>query len=202
MSRNLTIERRVGEAIAEEIDALARLRIEVFREFPYLYDGDAAYEAHYLETYLRSPRSLVVLVRDGDAVVGASSALPMADETADFQRPFLAHGHDVERIFYCAESVLLPAYRGLGLGHRFFDEREAHARALGGFTLSCFCAVERPVDHPRRPAGYRPLDAFWTRRSYRRRPELRTTFEWKDLDEDGESAKTLVFWTRHLEPAA
>ena len=38
--------------------------------------------------------------------------------------------------------------------------------ALGGFTHCAFCAVVRPPDHPLRPAGYVPLDAFWTARGY------------------------------------
>ena len=74
-------------------------------------------------------------------------------------------GLAAEDVFYCAESVLQERYRGQGVGHRFFDLREAHARALG-FSWSVFCAVIRPQQHPLRPAGYRPLDPFWRRRGY------------------------------------
>jgi GNAT superfamily N-acetyltransferase len=94
--------------------------------------------------------------------------------------------------------VLLPEYRGRGLGVRFFEEREAHARRLGRFEKICFCAVERPADHPRRPAGYVPLDAFWQRRGYRQQPDLRTSFVWQDLDEAHESPKPMVFWMKSL----
>ena len=64
-----------GAAIAPYIDDLARLRLAVFREFPYLYDGDPAYEADYLARYAHSGRSLVVLALDNDEVVGASTGL-------------------------------------------------------------------------------------------------------------------------------
>ena len=63
-------------------------------------------------------------------MVGASTALPLADETVEFQQPFIDAGWDPARIFYCAESVVLPAWRGRGLGVRFFAEREAHARCV------------------------------------------------------------------------
>ena len=39
-----------GAAIAPYIDDLARLRLSVFREFPYLYDGTPEYEADHLAT--------------------------------------------------------------------------------------------------------------------------------------------------------
>ena len=59
-----------GAAIAPYIDDLARLRLTVFREFPYLYDGTPEYEADYLANYARSGRSLVVLALDDGKVVG------------------------------------------------------------------------------------------------------------------------------------
>lgn len=105
-----------GAEIEPHIDDLARLRIQVFREFPYLYDGNLDYEAEYLATYVRSADSLCVLVCDEGRVVGASTALPLADETEEFQQPFIAAGWSPARIFYCAESVVLPAWlAGLGM---------------------------------------------------------------------------------------
>ncbi|MFI8736816.1 GNAT family N-acetyltransferase [Ectopseudomonas toyotomiensis] len=189
-----------GAEIEPHIDDLARLRIEVFREFPYLYDGNLDYEAEYLATYVRSADSLCVLVLDAGQVVGASTALPLQDETDEFQQPFVAAGWNPARIFYCAESVVLPAWRGRGLGVRFFAEREAHAHALGRFDWCAFCAVQRPADHPRRPADYQPLDAFWARRGYRHHPELHTQYHWPDLDEAEESAKPMSFWLKELAP--
>ncbi|WP_044873654.1 hypothetical protein [Pseudomonas sp. LFM046] len=189
-----------GAAIAPHIDDLARLRLTVFREFPYLYDGTLEYEARYLTTYAESPESLFVLALDGERVVGASTGLPMADETEEFQRPFRERGWDPERIFYFGESVLQAEYRGAGLGVLFFAEREAYARRLGRFDHCAFCAVERPDDHPRRPIGYQPLNAFWARRGYRHHPELRTEYHWRDLDEDTESAKPMSFWLKELNP--
>lgn len=196
---DLSLRRLTGDAIGPFLDALAQLRITVFREWPYLYDGDMDYEKTYLETYSRSPESLFVLVMDGETIVGASTGIPMADETEDFKRPFEAQGYDPEGIFYFGESVLLPEYRGRGLGVRFFEEREAYARELGRFSWTCFCAVERPADHPRRPPEHVPLDAFWHRRGYAKHPELATTYTWKDLDEAEQSPKPMTFW---LKPSA
>ena len=156
------------------------------------------YEEKYLKTYVDAPDSVMVLVQDGERVVGASSGLPLKAETPNVIKPFLAHGYDPRRIFYYGESVLLPEYRGRGLGKRFFAEREVHVRGLGGFEIACFCAVQRSTDHPRRPAGYMPLDVLWNRQGFIRHPELHTTFSWRDLDEDQESPKPMVFWLKQL----
>ena len=189
----------VGEAVAPYVSDLARLRIAVFREYPYLYEGDAAYEQRYLTAYARSPRSLFVLALDEGRVVGASTGLPLADDGEAFHRPFLERGLPLAEVFYFGESVLLREYRGKGLGHRFFDEREAHARRLGGFRLTAFCAVERAEDDPRRPAGYRPNDAFWRKRGYARQEDMFCTLEWKEPGDTAPRAHPLRFWLRPLD---
>lgn len=189
---------RQGADIAPFIDDLARLRISVFRAFPYLYEGTVDYEKTYVATYAASPDSVFVLALDGDKVVGASTGLPMADETEAFKAPFVNGGFDPRRIFYFGESVLLPEYRGQGIGVRFFEEREAHAARLEKMDVCCFCAVERPLDHPLRPADYQPLDAFWSHRGYRHHPELRTEYVWRDVGEAQETAKPMSFWMKEI----
>ena len=198
MTDSLCVQRLSGGDIAQYLPELARLRMTVFRDFPYLYDGNLDYEKTYLQTYVDSPDSVIVVVLDQKLVVGASSGIPLAHETDDVKHPFLDAGYDVARMFYCAESVLLRPYRGRGLGVRFFEEREGHARALGRFDTVCFCSVERPLDHPRRPTDYVPNDRFWAKRGYVKHPELRTTISWRDLDEREDTPKPLVFWLKPL----
>lgn len=171
----------------------------VFREYPYLYEGDAAYEGRYLQDYAASSDFALVVARDGDRVVGASTALPLLHEhNVAVQQPFKAAGFDLPQVLYLGESVLQPEYRGLGIGARFFDEREAHARELG-LTVTTFCAVERAPDDPRRPAGYVPLGAFWHKRGYQMRPDLVTTFSWKEVGGTDEVPNRMVFWLKHLD---
>ena len=191
------VEPLTGEALTEALPAVADLRISVFRAFPYLYDGDPDYERRYLAAYAESPGAILVGAYDGARLVGAATAAPMEDHAAEFARPFAERGHRLEEILYLGESVLLPAYRGRGIGHAFFDQREAHARALGR-NHAAFCAVIRPDDHPMRPADYRPLDAFWEKRGYRRMEGLIATFPWRDIGDTMETEKPMQFWMRAL----
>ena len=194
----LNLQSLTGQDILPHVPALARLRMEVFREYPYLYDGSLDYEAHYVATYAQSPRSLFVLARDGEEIVGVSTGIPLTDESAAFQQPFIDAGFDPARVFYFGESVIRADYRGRGTGVQFFQARENYARSLGGMDWCLFCAVDRPEDHPRRPDGYQPLDAFWQRLGYRRQPGLKATIAWKELDESEETAKTLSAWLKSL----
>jgi GNAT superfamily N-acetyltransferase len=188
-----------GADLDAHLADLARLRIVVFREFPYLYDGDEAYERGYLRTYAETPGGVLVAALDGDRVVGAATGVPLTGEPESVRKAVADGGLDVARTFYFGESVLLPQYRGQGIGVAFFDAREAHARALDGMTHAVFCAVERPADHPRRPADYQPLDDFWRRRGYAPLTGARCAFSWRDLDEATESPKPMAFWSRRLD---
>jgi GNAT superfamily N-acetyltransferase len=187
-----------GKDIAAGLPALARLRIAVFREWPYLYDGSLAYEEKYLAKLAAAEGAIVAAAYDGETIIGGATAAPMAEVEAEFAEPFLARGFDIGRIFYCGESVLLPAYRGRGLGHAFFDHREAQARALGHFTHVAFCAVVRPDDHLLRPKDYVPLDGFWQKRGYTKVDGLVARFKWKDIDQAAETEKPMQFWMRAL----
>ncbi|GGO38550.1 GNAT family N-acetyltransferase [Deinococcus humi] len=171
------------------------MRIGVFRAFPYLYDGTIEYEEEYLRTYLDTGEAVVVLARDGQEVVGASTAVPLTHETPEVRAPFTASEVGISEVLYLGESILRPEYRGRGLGHAFFDEREAHARRLG-LPVTAFCAVQRPEDHPARPADYRPLNAFWAARGYVERPDLQTTMTWQDVGETAQTPKLMRFWLR------
>lgn len=191
-----------GAAIAPHLDVLADLRIAVFREWPYLYAGDRDYEAKYLATYASSPESLFALAFDEGRVIGASTGVPLAHEPEAFQRPFRERGLDIGHVFYFGESVLLREYRGRGLGHRFFDVREDHARRLGHFGLTAFCAVERDPLDSRRPAEYRDNDPFWVKRGYVRQSDMFCTLDWQEIGCDTAEPHRLRFWLRSLELVA
>lgn len=194
---DVTVRALRGAELEAALDDVARLRIAVFRDWPYLYDGTLDYEREYLTVYRDNPKALLVGAFDGDRLVGASTSTPMEDHADAFAKPFADQGMPLSDIYYGAESVLLPEYRGRGLGHRFFDAREAFARSLGRRWLA-FCSVKRPDDHPLRPATFRTNDAFWQGRGYAPLPGVTAEFSWKDVGQADETPKQLQFWMRAL----
>lgn len=188
----------IGAGVERYIADLAALRIAIFREYPYLYEGTLGYETDYLETYAASPDCVFVIARSEGRVVGVATGVPLIDEEHSFVEPLAAYGIAPASVFYYGESVLMPEFRSLGLELRFFDEREAYARRLGRFSRLAFCTVARAEDDPRRPADFRAQDRFWQRRGFRELPSLTTMYSWREIGEPVPTPKRMVFWLKEL----
>lgn len=190
--------KKIGAETQVLFDDLAKLRITVFRDFPYLYEGTFDYEKKYLKTYSNAERSIVFAVYHDQKMIGATTAIPLLDETEEVQAPFAQNNMPLEKIFYFGESILLKEYRGLGLGHRFMDERLQHAMSYPEYEIATFCSVVRPDDHPDRPADYRSNDVFWSKRGFEQQAQLLTTFDWLDIGSSISTLKPMIYWTKNL----
>ena len=186
-----------GDEITDHASDVAALRIAVFRDWPYLYDGTLDYERQYVATYRDRPGALLVGAFELDHLVGASTSTPLEDLSPEFATAFSARGIPRDHVLWGPESVLLPAYRGQGIGHRFFDFREAHAKALGRSHVA-FASIIRPDDHPARPKNARTNDAFWRGRGYQPMDGVTVAFDWKDLGDSVETAKRLQVWFKEM----
>jgi GNAT superfamily N-acetyltransferase len=195
---SIRVETLTQENFGDVLPTLAQLRIAVFRDWPYLYDGSLAYEQTYLDKFAATAGSVIVAAYDGDAIVGCATAAPLLGHEPEFAEPFVKAGYDPTRIFYFGESVLRTAYRGRRIGHAFFDHREAAARKVAGVTHTAFCGVIRAADHPARPADYVPLDGFWHKRGYAKAPALVAHYTWTDVGDGAKSSKPMQFWMRDL----
>lgn len=186
-----------GKDAAGYLDSVAHLRIRVFRDFPYLYDGNLAHEEDYLGRYLQAKDFVLILAKDAGQVVGASTCLPLSQETDEIRLPLTEAGYDDHEVLYLGESVLDKPYREQGIGKAFFRLREEHGRQLKKKYAS-FCAVDRPEDHPLRPADYRSLNEFWKKYGYSPLPDVQVSLTWKDIDQQQDTEKKLTFWIKKL----
>lgn len=195
----MSIERILltGEKARPYVNELARLRLDVFYEYPYLYEGSLEYEKNYLETYFKATHSFILILKDGDKVIGATTGIWANEEEDSFKTPFKNFGINPEDVFYFGESVLLKDYRGKGLGKIFFEERERYARSLPFIKLLSFCAVQRE-NHPLKPHDYKPLDSFWENQGFKKVEDLTTTYHWRDRGEKKETDKLMQFWIKEI----
>jgi GNAT superfamily N-acetyltransferase len=197
----LRLSTYVGGDMVPLLPDLARLCTIVFREWPHLYEGDGSYDQEHLSALAASPRVALVVAYDGEQPIGMSTCLPLEDATPGVQAPFLARGWPLDRFFYFAESVLLPDWRGQGIGAAFFATREAHARAVSDCAVTCFCTIQRPPTDPARPTQVRALDGFWRGLGYAPIPGLQCVMTWREIGRTEDSDVTLLFWAKSLRPS-
>ena len=185
-----------GAAAQEFLRSLAELRLSIFWDYPYLYEGSLDYEEKYLSTYFKCDQSFILLLKDGDKVVGATTAIIAEAEEENFKKAFIEKKLDPQEGVYFGESLLLPEYRGQGLGKIFFQERESFARNLNRKWVS-FCSVVRE-NHPLCPPEYQGHESMWTYLGYSPLEGMTTYYEWKDRDQDHSTKKLMQYWFKKL----
>jgi GNAT superfamily N-acetyltransferase len=181
-SKAITEQLLTGTAIADGIDDIATLRLDIFHEYPYLYQGRREDELNYLGTYTETPDSYVILAYAGGAVIGAATGMPLVHGDAQMLDAFAGTSLPLEELYYVGELLFRPAYRNCGLGQKLLAQLESHIRSLGSYrTLTC-ATVERPDDHPLRPPDYIPITRFLVRTGFARLPGVTTHFRWRETD--------------------
>mgnify|MGYP001309564430 CR=1 FL=1 len=193
----LTTQILTGPDVTVHLDALATLRLEIFREFPYLYDGTRDNELRYLQVYAQAADSCVLTVAEEGRVVGAATGIPLLHEQQEIREPFAAVPYPPDSIYYVGELLLYPAYRNRGLGMQLLSNLEVQIRSLGSYRYLTCATVVRPDDHPQRPANYLLIERFLKRTGFIALPEVTATFAWRETD--GVSREHLMqFWIKVL----
>jgi len=189
-----------GSDITAWIPEIARLRMEVFKDFPYYYDGTMDYEVQYLSRYGQSPDAFIFLVRDPkeQVLIGMTSCNRLLHEDDVFKKPLVAFGLNPERTFYFGESILLKEYRRRKLGHLFFEKREEFSRSFNNIETLCFCAIDTSTFPPERNYDQSALYALWDKQQFKKIENLSVMLSWKTHFETIESEKKCDFWLKKL----
>lgn len=196
-SQVITEHLLTGTAIAGVLDELATLRLHIFQEYPYLYEGRREDELTYLETYAKAPDACVILACDGSAVIGGATGMPLVHEDTQIRGAFAGTPLSLDEMYYVGELLFRPAYRNCGLGRKLLARLEIHIRSLGGYrTLTC-AMVERSDDHPLRPCDYLPITRFLARTGFVRLPGVTTHFTWRETD-GVKRDHSMQFWIKEL----
>lgn len=186
-----------GNAIRSYLPMIAKLRVDVFREYPYLKEPDLVQETQYLIRFSQHREAVAVLVFDNATLVGVSLGIPFSQEPAELQKPFLDKGLSPMDYFFFGDSALLKPYRRRGIGHHFFDIRETHVQQCKKYPFICFCVPKQNETDPQRPADYLFFDHFWRKRGYVP-ASLSAELLWKKLGETSSTPQEMLFWTKNL----
>ena len=194
---SITMKIMTGSAAEERLDALATLRLDIFREYPYLYDGLREDELKYLRLYVETSDAFLIMVTDAEQVAGAATGTPLCSENQSLLKPFIGTYHPVNETFYVGELLFYPAYRGRGLGLQLLAIVEEHVRTMGKYRYLTCATVARPVSHSLRPEDYVPIDRFLSHTGFVKLSGITTSFSWKEID--GISREhPMQFWIKEL----
>ncbi len=196
-AKTVTEQVLAGSAIAEVLDDLATLRLEVFREYPYLYEGRREDELIYLGAYAKEPDACVIIAYDGLEVIGAATGMPLVQEDAQLRDACAGTTTPLDEIYYVGELLFRPAYRNYGLGRKLLARLERHISSLGRYRALTCATVERPDVHPLRPPGYIPITRFLARTGFVRLPGASTSFMWREID-GVKRDHPMQFWIKEL----
>lgn len=196
----ITEQLLTGEAVTDHLADLASLRLDIFQEYPYLYRGRREDELAYLASYAKKPEACVILARKEDNVIGAASGMPLLCEGDTLRASFAETPYQPDAIYYIGELLFRPGYRNLGLGRRLLAQMESYIRSLGHYRKITCATVERPDDHPLRPADHIPISRFLARTGFSKLPGVVVHFAW--LEADGvKRDHSMQFWMKDLPEA-
>ena len=180
------------------IEDIARLRISIFREYPYLYDGDQGYEADYLKKFIHTEDSIMVLAFSDENIVGALTGLPLRCEEPNVREPWIQSNIQVDHLYYFSEGLLRREFRNRGIGRRMFQLAENWVENTHRYKAFTLATVIRSEDHPRKPENFSSTDRFWEKLGYRKTKDIVCTIPWKEVGEVQESPKPLLFWSKNV----
>lgn len=193
----------VGSEILNYVEEIASFRIRYFKDFPYLYSGNLAYEAAYLKGYSNDERSLLILVTNQDGnLVGVSTSLPLSTNSSILDGTgelFKRCGFNPAEYFYYGEIILDYSIRGKGLSRQILEIQDRYSISRG-FTKVTLATVVRESSDVRMPDMYSSTDEIWTKLGYEL-TQIKFEYAWPTIQKDGsvlEQLNPMVYWVKKL----
>ncbi len=191
-----------GDHLEQLIPEIAKARLELFKEFPYLYEGTYENESKYLKDFACNPKSIILTAHEGDKLIAfvTATAVESGFELTEAIKDLMqGQGIDTGKYFYISEMMVYPEFRSFELQNKLKKDIENYA-LKNNYSKTCFLSVFRENDHPLRPERYKEVSRLWKFNKYHK-TEISTEFEWNTVQKDSESKlmnNRLDLWEKEL----
>jgi GNAT superfamily N-acetyltransferase len=192
------------EEILPLLPFVAQTRVNIFKTYPYLYDGNITEEMDNLQKYAQHDNSALAIAYYNDIPVGFLCGSDLVHYSIHFENSvadlFENAGLDAKNYYYCADIIILPEHRGNRLAPKLFDAFEEYAQQKG-YNACCFI-TEHHENHPLKPCDHKSLVPLWSSLDYQK-STLITYASWQTYQEDGSTQleqHPLIFWLKTLTP--
>ncbi len=187
-----------GSGIQQLIRDLARFRIEIFAEYPFLYAGDFEYEMKYLNKFSFMEDAIAVAAYDKEEIIGIATGYPFRYEADCLKKSFIISKKIPDEYFCLGELMVQKPYRGAQIGAKLLFEVENFAVKLRRYRYMCLYTALRPTNDPLKPVNYKSPDAFWKRAGFVKHSELTGMISYLTIGDLEETEKQMVFWTKKI----
>lgn len=196
----VSIETHVGQSVVNYLPDFVRLSEVCLAGWPF-FVKKAEGKAQKLTETLRPlwDELHAVIVKDGTEIVGGTYGHPVPAYYGQIAEN-LAKFHDISRIYWIAQTTILPDYQGRGISHQIYNARDPWIIASGKYDAIAHVLIARPDDHPLRPADHVPYDVMWGKRGYRHLVgfDVKSVFA-DSLDHPKKpTEKTMQIWLKDL----
>ena len=194
----IRVEPLYGAQIGNYVNEISEICLKGYKAYPYLFQDTLFEQAQYVnKTYVGKSESRACIAFKGNEVIGIAMGIPLSLTEVKYQAPFKEKGYPVENFFYWGELVVLPEEQKQKTGeliYKTMGEKILENR----FDSLCFCTIERPDDHPKRPDDYQPLDNLWRKLGFEKHDELSFTGQWREDLNGDEIDHPMVYWIRKI----
>ena len=201
---NIEINIYKGIDILPFIEKTSEMRIRLFKEFPYLYQGSMDYEREYMKAYAKDPKSTIAIASCDKNIIGVSTGIPLVSESSivDGSAQLITQaGEAPEDYYYYGEILIEPEHRGNKISSKLYSAQNELVKKWG-YKKVCILTVVRQKNHPLKPKEYQSLDSMWTHFNYNRFiPPILVTYDWNTFQCSGEvrmQSNELEMWHKTL----
>lgn len=197
---SLTLKVLKGDEITPYVKEITDIAIDVYKEYPYLYEGTVEEYFPFIEHYSHSNFGIACLLFDGEKPVGVAIGMPLVEMRERYKLPLMSARPDENfaEIYYLGEFLLLNQYRSQGYGKKMYLKLEDLVRANPDFSKLCFCKIVEWDYHPLMPKDYKSMDGFWSKRDYLMCDDITVSVYWNEVGTNEETIHHLVYWIKDL----
>lgn len=182
-----------GSEITPQIERIAKFRLSIFKDYPYLYQGSLENEIDYVSAYALSVQSIFVYLEDESGLRAASLGMPLKQKSSSFTAPLA--NDNIDSIFYIGEIMVRQDARQRGLGRELMHKMISQVDMQTFNTLSLY-TVERADNHPLKPLGYSPPDHLWKMFGFEKLENRTAFFKWQEPNEQDITEKNMSIWMK------
>ena len=197
---NVSLKVFKGNEITPYVSDITQLSLQIYREYPYLYEGTEEEYLPFIQRYSESNDGIASILFDDKKLIGVCIGMPLNEMRDNYLGNFSSiTKEELDSLYYLGEFLLLKQYRSQGNGKQMYTSFENEVIKKSLYKTLCFCKIQEFLEHPSQPDNYFSMNNFWKQSEYVAREDLSFNVDWVNVNETTLSPHQLYFWFKPLQ---